>query len=199
MGRKAVNKSRKVNPLKRREWIKELYPYFNENGLKELRMDKVAELLGKSKSTVYEYFKSKEEIVAETISYKMEALQGYESILMNTQESFGNRYTQLMEYMIPVLTDISSLLLDDIKTYYPNLWLNVEAFFDHATLVLEKYYTEGIAKKKFRNIHPVILAHSDRFFFNELIDPQFLKKNGINADEAFRSYFDLKFKGLLME
>lgn len=199
MGRKAVDKTRKINPKRRREWIEELYPYFRDNGLKELRMDKVAQLLGKSKSTVYEYFKSKEEIVAETISYKMELISGFEEILMNREVGLGKRYVLLMEYLIPVLTDISSLLLDDIKTFYPNLWLNVRAFFDHASLVLEKYYEEGISKGEFRNIHPAILAHSDRFFFNELVDPQFLKSKGITAEEAFKSYFELKFKGLLIE
>jgi len=199
MGRKAVDKTRKVNPKRRREWIEELYPYFRDNGLKDLRMDKVAQLLGKSKSTVYEYFKSKEEIVAETISYKMELISGFEEILMNKEEGLKDRYIQLMEYLIPVLTEISSTLLDDIKTLYPSLWETIGSFFDHASSVLEKYYDEGISKGKFRNIHPVILAHGDRFFFNELVDPQFLKSKGITADEAFKSYFELKFRGLLLE
>lgn len=199
MGRKTTNKVRKNNPKKRREWIIELYPHFNESGLKDLKMDKVAKLLGKSKSTVYEYFNSKEEIVAETISYKMEALQGYEAILMNKEESLKNRYIQLMEYMIPVLTDISSILLDDIKSLYPELWESVDAFFNHASAVLESYYKEGIDKRAFRNIHPAILAHGDRFFFNELINPQFLKSKNITADEAFKGYFELKFRGLLIE
>lgn len=199
MGRKSSNKARKDNPKRRREWIIELYPYFRDNGLKDLRMDKVAELLGKSKSTVYEYFNSKEEIVAETIVYKLETLIGYEQILMNKEESLKNRYLLLMEFMIPVLTDISSLLMNDIKEYYPTLWENVNAFYNRAAEALESYYAEGIEKKAFRNIHPAILAHADRFFFQELVDPKFLQEKGISANDAFKEYFELKFKGLMLD
>ncbi len=177
----------------------ELYPHFRDHGLKDLRMDKVAKMLGKSKSTVYEYFKSKEEIVTETVGYKMEALLKHEEILMNQDEDMKTRYEQLMEYMIPVLTDISSLLLNDIKEFYPQVWEKVTAFFDYSSSVLEKYYKEGIEKGVFRNIHPTILAHSDRFFFNELVDPSFLAKHNITAQEAFQHYFELKFRGLMKE
>lgn len=198
MGRKSSNKARKDNPKRRREWIIELYPYFRDNGLKDLRMDKVAELLGKSKSTVYEYFNSKEEIVAETIVYKLEALLGYEKILMNKEESLKNRYLQLMEYIIPILTDISSLLMNDIKEQYPALWDNVDTFYAHAAAALETYYKEGIEKKVFRNFHPAILAHADRFFFQELVDPKFLQEKGISANDAFKEYFELRFMGLMV-
>lgn len=197
MGRKSSNRIRKDNPKKRREWIIELYPYFRDNGLKDLRMDGVAKLLGKSKSTVYEYFTSKEEIVAETISYKLEALLGFEDILLDENLGLEERYLQLMEYMIPILTDISNLLLTDIQSLYPKLWLQVDAFYDHASHVLEQYYNEGIEKGVFRKLHPAILAHSDRFFFQELVDPKFLAEKGISANEAFEGYFDLKFKGLM--
>ncbi|MGK0391448.1 MAG: AcrR family transcriptional regulator [Maribacter sp.] len=197
MGRKSSNRVRKDNPAKRREWIIELYPHFRDNGLKDLKMDRVAILLGKSKSTVYEYFISKEEIVAETISYKLEALLGFEEILMDKDLGLRERYLQLMAYMIPILTDISNLLLFDVQSLYPSLWLQVDAFYDHASYVLEQYYREGIEKGVFRNIHPAILAHSDRFFFKELVDPKFLAEKGISANEAFEGYFDLKFRGLM--
>ncbi len=197
MGRKAIKKKRKDNPEKRRKWIVKLYPYFRENGLKDLKMDKMASLLGISKSTVYEYFSTKEEIVAETLAYKLEALMGFEAIIMNKTQSLEDRYQQLMDYMIPVLTDISSLLMDDLKSMFPTLWERVDAFYEHASHVLELYYIEGMKSGTFRNIRPALLSLSDRFFFKELVDPKFLKANNLRPEEAFQEYFELKFKGLV--
>ncbi len=198
MGRKALTRNRKQNPKKRREWIITLYPYFRDQGLRDLKMDKVANLLGKSKSTVYEYFSTKEEIVAEALAYKMEALMGFESIVSNQNLSLEDRYQQLMHYMIPVLTDISSLLMEDIKLLFPKLWRQVDAFYDHASTVLETYYIEGMEKGVFRKTRPALLSLSDKFFFSALVDPTFLKENNLKPEEAFQEYFELKFKGLLI-
>ncbi len=198
MGRKAKDRKRKDNPKKRREWIIQLYPYFKKNGLKDLRMDIIAQLLGKSKSTVYEYFATKEEIVAETIAYKLEALMGFDEILKNYTLDLETRYQQLMEYMIPVLTDISSILMVDIKEQFPQLWNHVESFYDYAGDALSEYYEEGMKKGTFRKVRPALLTLSDRFFFTELADPQFLKENHLKPEEAFREYFELKFRGLLL-
>lgn len=196
MGRKSVDRVRKINPKKRREWIKQLYPHFRDQGLQDLKMDRIAKLLNKSKSTVYEYFATKEEIVAETISFKLEALLGFEDILENKEHSLEKRYQLLMEYMIPVLTDISNILLADIKQLFPQLWVQIDSFYDHASMVLKRYYQEGMDKGVFRKINPAILSLSDRFFFTELVDPQFLKDNQLKPEDAFKAYFELKFKGL---
>lgn len=197
MGRKTSNKARKDNPAKRRDWIIQIYPHFRDHGLRQLRMDKIAGLLGKSKSTVYEYFGSKEEIVAECLAYKMEALMGFEAILRDGAVGFEERYRRLLDYMVPVLSDISSLLMDDLKTLYPQLWEQVEVFYQHAGGVLEEYYQQGMEAGAFRAAHPRILALNDRFFFDTLLDPQFLNDTHVTAEEVFRTHFELKFKGLL--
>ncbi len=198
MGRKSLNRKRKENPKKRREWVIILYPHFRDFGLKDLRMETIAELLGKSKSTVYEYFSTKEEIVAEALAYKMEELMGFEAIVSDKGIDLTVRYQKLMEYMIPVLTDISSLLMEDLKTIFPDLWEQINMFYDHASQVLETYYLEGMEKGVFRKIRPALLSLSDRFFFQEMVDPTFLKENNLKPEEAFREYFELKFNGLLL-
>ncbi len=196
MGRKASKRIRKDDPAKKRKWIKELYPHLRDNGVKDLRMDTVAKYLGKSKSTVYEYFSSKEEIISGTIALKLDALLGFESILMNQEENLSDRYQNMMAHIIPIISDISQVLLADIKKYYPELWQIIDAFYNHAGEVLLKFYEEGIGDGTFLQINPIILVQQDKFFFNEVIDPHFLAENNITPEAAFKDFFELKLKGL---
>ncbi len=197
MGRKSIDKKRKNAPQKRREWAVQLYPYFRDHGLQDVKMDTMASLLGKSKSTVYEYFSSKEEIIEETLQYKLEMLLGFEEILSDTSISLTDRFIQFMEYMTPVLSDITNLLIDDLKTLFPKIWETVEQFYEYASQVLEKYYDEGMKKGVFKKRHPALLALSDKFFFTELMNPQFLKENNLTPTLAFQEYFEIKFYGLM--
>ncbi len=197
MGRKSKEKPRKDNPVKRRAWVKELYPYFRDNGVKGITMDKVAELLGKSKSTVYVYFRTKDEIMAEVVGFKLEALIGFEEIIRDTTLPHKERYIKMMEYIIPIISDISDILLHDLKILFPKIWKAVDAFYDHASSVLEDFYRDGINKKIFHHFDPVILTKQDRFFFDEILDPGFLKNSGISPRKAFEDYFLLKFSGLM--
>ncbi len=199
MGRKSLGKPRKIDEKKRRSWIIKLYPYLRDNGLKGLKMNKVAGVLELSKSTVYEYFKSKEEIIEETLNYQMEKLMKFSLILDNKEKSLKDRYVELMGYMSPVLSDISELIMEDLKYHYPKLWLRVETFFDFAQKELMKYYEEGIKKNEFKRMNPIILARQDYLFFTQLLEPTFLKENDLKPMQVFEEYFSLKFYGLLYE
>ncbi len=197
MGRKSLDKKRKENHQKKREWIVQLYPHLRDGGLKDLKMDEVAKLLGKSKSTVYEYFKSKEEIVAGVVAYKLEALGGFQAILENEAWTYERRFEELVGYIAPILSDISTTLLVDIKNLFPGIWATVESFFSMVSGELMTYYQNGMKEGVFRKVHPAILVESDRFFFFQLVEPEFLKKSELTPQEAFTHYFKMKFHGLL--
>ena len=63
MGRKSVSRKRKAITPKVKQWLSELLIRIQFEDLKQLTMDDIARLAGTSKSTIYEYFNSKEEII----------------------------------------------------------------------------------------------------------------------------------------
>lgn len=197
MGRKATDKNRKALSDKQTKWVEELYPKLNEKGLKGLTMDSIAKMMGKSKSTVYEYFKSKEDLVEAAIQYKLGQLAGFESILNDGTIGFEKRYLVVMEHVGKVLSDISTKLLTDIKDFFPALWSRIEEFIDFATGVLQVHYEEGIRKGIYNEIDPSILVLSDRLFFQAISDPKFLRRQGITIEQAFEQYLKLKFYGMI--
>ena len=42
-----------------------------------------------------------------------------------------------------------------------------------------------------------MMAETDLFFFDMMIDAKFLRKNNITVEEAFAQYFKMKFYGVL--
>jgi len=197
MGRKATIKNRKKNEDKKEQWAITLFPFFQEHGLEGITIDKMASWLGKSKSTLYEYFKSKEEIVSLSLFHKLKDLHQYQDILLDTSISYTIRYQNFIQFISDNISDISNQFLRDIKAHYPEQQKMIDAFLQHMLATLTDYYKGGIKANEFQNIHIAILLESDRhFLFDVLTNPDFLIKNKLTIKTISEQYMKLKFEGL---
>jgi AcrR family transcriptional regulator len=197
MGRKALIRKRKIDRVKTDEWIKILFPYFQKNGLKGITMDLVASQLNKSKTTVYDYFQTKEQLLEMMVDFKLSEIKTFENILYNETISYTERCYQMLKHQADHISDISNLFLSDLRDLYPNLWAKVEVFLDYCVNLMKDFYEKGIIQKEFNTINPVILALNDQLFFKILSNPDFLLQNNITLQEAFEQYSILKFFGIL--
>lgn len=197
MGRKALNKNRKNNREKISEWAEVLFPIFQKNGLKGLTMDGVARYLNKSKTTVYDYFQTKEELLQHLIAYKLDQIRGYEKILEDSKLNYAEKCSQLLEYLSIHISDISTLFLSDLQEQFPELWVKVDEFLEYAAIHLESFYAEGMRENEFNPIHTKVLVALDQVFFRMLCNPEFLSKNGLSLREAFDQFLHLKYYGLI--
>jgi AcrR family transcriptional regulator len=162
-------------------------------------MDEVARVLHKSKATIYKYFKSREEIIAFGLTYKLEEIQDFQEILQDHNIPFLERYFRSIEHLSVNISDISNLFLSDLKHLYPELWEQVSAFINHTTEIIKDYYREGIDKGVFSKINPALMVMSDRFFFAALSDPDFLISHNLSIEGAFKQYFRMKFFGIVKD
>jgi AcrR family transcriptional regulator len=197
VGRKPVNKKRKINPEQKEEWINRLYPYFMENGFSSISMNSVASYLGKSKATVYYYFKSREEIIESIVDKKISELELFAIHLTDNSLNYKERYVKAVDYVSQVLAGISNLFLTDLHTHYPEIWNKINVFRDFAVSLLQNYYEDGISNGLFNDINPVILALSDKQFFDMLTQPDFLQKNNLSLKQAFDEYVKMRFYGII--
>ena len=74
MGRKSLQKARKGPNSKTENWAKTLLPLLQTLKLDSLSMNTLSKLMGVSKSTIYEYFSTKEEIMDYVVAHKIEEL-----------------------------------------------------------------------------------------------------------------------------
>ena len=197
MGRKSLNKTRSSDLEKRKKWINNAMPYFQEFGIREINMEKMAEYLGISKGTIYNHFSSKDEIVEFAVRVKIDSIKDFHKILFNYQLGFVERYYKAIQYYTQQLYDISLLIIDDLKELYPGVWGLISNFQDAAMKGLIRYYEEGMASGNFIKVNPKLLAREDRLFFELLFNQSFLIKNNLTLREAFNDHFKVKFNGLI--
>lgn len=199
MGRKSVDKVRTNNPEKRRGLALELMPLLERQGLAGLTMDGLASMVNRSKATIYKYFRSREELLDLALRLKLERIRDFVPLLMDVEQPFLDRYFRAVQFFLEQLSTISNAFLADLRRLFPNIWKQVDQLLEYSAQVLQEYYQEGILNGILINIHPEMLALSDRFLFQEICNPVFLQAGQLTIHTAFEEYFRMKFFGLVKE
>ena len=115
MGRKSVLKKRYSDKEIKQKYVIKLLVYFQENGIQRFSMSKLASDFRISKTTLYNHFDSKKEMIELALDYKLEMIGEYQSVLENITLSYTERYRKAMLFFCVQTYDISSTLLFEIK------------------------------------------------------------------------------------
>ena len=199
MGRKSIDKNRLFDRHKKEKWVKKLIPHFKEEGLLGYSMDDLARYLEISKATIYNHFKSKDEIIESVIELKINELSGLNDYLQNQNLPFLLRYYKGIQYFTAQLSDFSNVFLNDLQKVYPEQWKLFSDFQKDCIKSIKEYYKEGIENGVFNKINLSLLVMSDKIFFQLLSVPEYLQELNITLERAFEEYFKMKFNGLLNE
>ena len=199
MGRQSLLKKRVKDPKKRAAWVDLLLPHFVKRGIKEVPIDEVVRLVGKSKATVYKHFESHQEIVSLITAKKLNELKHFQPILEDSSKSYQERYMLAVGYVSKHLGDVSNTFLTDLKDMYPDLWNLINSFKLMALGELKAFYISGIQDGTFADINPDLMVLSDELFFDALTNPEFLNSRGLSLQTAFESYFEMRFYGILKQ
>jgi len=197
MGRQSLEKDRLKDPIKRKAWVQLVSAPMIQQGLREVPIDEVANILGKSKATIYKHFESYHEIVSLVIASKLEDLRHFQPILEDQSRSYQERYVLAVAYVSKHLGDVSNMFLQDLKELYPDLWELINTFKFFALGCLRNFYQRGIEDGTFEDINPDLMVLSDELFFDALTNPSYLTAKGLNLQAAFDSYFKMRFYGIL--
>lgn len=199
MGRKPLDKHRNSNDEKKKRWIKKSIQLFQLSGLNKVTMDEFAKRLEVSKATIYNHFKSRDEIIEMAVSYKIDEINKFKDFFVDKDLDFLEKYYKGIKYYTEQLSDVSHILLKDIKNLYPEMWQDVQVFQGKSSKVLYEYYTKGKQLGYFKDINIDMLVISDKWFFETVLHTNFLLEKNLDAETAFDEYFKMKFKGLLTD
>lgn len=196
MGRKAKNKERYHSDKAREKLVIKAMVYFQNNGTQST-MSKMAKDLSISKTTIYNHFKTKDELVHEAIKFKLDIIHDYETVLKDKTLTYIERYRKSMLFFCVQVFDVSSAFLSDIEKDFPKSWELIEKFQFRVFINLTKYYKEGINKGIFKNASAGLLTMNDQYFFSFLSSQDFLKQHDISVLDAFKQHYQTKFFGIL--
>lgn len=198
MGRKSLSRKRKTITKKVNRWLSELLLALQYENLEQLTMDDIARIAGKSKSTIYEYFESKEEILQAACKTRTTALT--ESLLNLGQQKLDTveLYGQLIEIFAEGTTGISIAFLQGIKQHYPKVWSVIDEFTDSFVELLKNHYKKGIEDGIYNAVSIELLGNIDKLFVIQVVtNPAIFSDEKYTIGNLVRDYLNLRLVGLL--
>ncbi len=197
MGRKSILKNRKEKNQKVEQWTLAILPKLKTADLGELTMDNLALLMKKSKSTIYQYFTTKEEIFEYITQVRIDYLYTYKNQITEEILKLDYKCETLGRILIEGAKDVSSFFLRQLQQHYPTAWKIIEDFLCALLEDLKQFYTLGIENNIFKPISSELLVKLDEYFIRQLItDDNFFDQTEETLESIIRDYMFLKFEGL---
>ena len=197
MGRKSTAKARKPLTAKAKVWVRELVPLLQDKPLNKLTLDELAELMGKSKSTIYSYFSTKEEIYQTAVQLILDdlAMVVSEEILLG--EDMEKVYRSILLKISEGIEGISISYLEQIQKYFPEVWSVIEAFTEKLLAILEVVYTQGMQSGKFKTFNISLLTALDNHFVMSIMtDTAQFSDQGMSLNDVVTEYLELRLSAL---
>jgi hypothetical protein len=197
MGRKSVGKERKQLTKKVHKWLADLLVELQDQDIQSLTIDDIAKLAGKSKSTIYEYFERKEDILLAVCQTRTTFLSKHILERLPITNDPRITYHFLMEEFSNGISDISISFLQKIKLHYPSAWTVIDTFINLFIQLLRDLYQKGIEGGYFNSISIELMTHIDKFFVTEVVTNQSLFSNSeYSLSSLVRDYLKLRLDGL---
>ncbi len=197
MGRKSIVRDRKPLNDKAKSWIRELVPLLQDKALDALTLDELAALMGRSKSTIYSYFATKEEIYQTVVQLVLEDLVDTISRKALEEEDME----KVLEHMLITISEgiegISIHFLGQIRQHFPEVWQIIEGFTDLLLANFEEIYSRGMESGTFRKYNLKLLLALDRHFVMSIMtDASMFDGQGLRLDQLVKEYIELRLYAL---
>ncbi len=198
MGRKAILRNRKDKDQKVEQWTLAMLPKLKHANLGILTMDDLARLMNKSKSTIYQYFTTKEEIFEYITRIRIGYLKAYKNEIAAEVLQLDYHYDMLIRILTKGARDISSNYLKQLKEHFPTAWKIIEEFLFEMLQDMKQFYHLGIESKLFKPVSVDLLIKLDEYFIMQLFtDDKFFNQTTETLESTVKDYMFLRFEGLM--
>ncbi|WP_299261706.1 TetR/AcrR family transcriptional regulator [uncultured Aquimarina sp.] len=198
MGRKSISRERKDKNKKVEQWTQALLFKLGTAELGDLTIDDLARLMNKSKSTIYQYFITKEEIFEYITQVRIDYLKVYKNEISGKLSGLNYQYETLAKILSEGVKDVSPFFLKQLQIHYPGAWSIVQEFLHGLLKDLKDFYIFGIENNMFKAVSPELLIKLDEYFIMQLItDHTFFNNNQQTLESAITEYMYIKFEGLV--
>jgi len=173
---------------------------FSRYGFRKTTMGEIARALKMGKSSVYYYFKSKEEIFEAVVLYEANILRNELTMAIKAVESPVDK---MRNYVF-----VRMKAFEKLSNYYNAIFDKNLDHFDFIETIREKYDREelailrliiyhGVRKKVFNVKNSEYTALAVQTTLKGLEVPLFWKKRELNLEERLNAILDVLFNGIL--
>ena len=163
-------------------------------------MDEVASELKMSKKTIYKFFPSKQDLVKAIAKHFMEGLKNKILPALNSDKNAIEKLAELNNILAKVSQKVPSKRMDEIKTYFPSLWDEIDSFrtkmmFANITKVIDQGKEEGL----FIDYPTPIIMNTLVSSVRAIVNPEFILNNNFSISEAALYTFKVVIGGIVTE
>ncbi len=173
---------------------------FQKYGFKKTTVDDIAEAAHKGKSSLYYYFKSKEEIFRAVIDKEAKSLKSVLSEIVNNKdlepEEKFRKYISTRMIKLKELVNYYDALTNDYLSHYQFINKIRERHDKDEELFITQMLKEGVQKGKFEIPDTGIAAYAIVIAMKGLEIPIFLTKEIKNPEEKIDHLLNILFYGI---
>lgn len=179
--------------------IKSVADLFQKYGVRSVSMDDIAQQLGISKKTIYQYFDDKNDLVKQVAAYiiadKLGAYKAVTDGASNAIEELG----EIAKLIRKHFSEMNPALMFDVRKYHPEAW---QLFVQHEKQVVYNAIVDNILRGQregfFREeIDPRVLGKLRFEQIHMSFDEQIFPKDEFNLQEVHLQLFDFFVHGVL--
>ena len=173
---------------------------FFRDGFYKTTMDEVASELKMSKKTIYKLFPSKQDLVKAIAKHFMEGLKNKILPALNSDKNAIEKLAELNNILAKVSQKVPSKRMDEIKTYFPSLWNEIDSFrtkmmFANITKVIDQGKEEGL----FIDYPTPIIMNTLVSAVRSTVNPEFILNNNFSISESALYTFKVVIGGIVTE
>ncbi|MCZ2222585.1 MAG: TetR/AcrR family transcriptional regulator [Chitinophagales bacterium] len=159
--------------------VEESQKLFMTYGIRSISMDEIAQRLGISKKTIYQYYKDKDELVNEVIEAQIQQNECISKHHTNCCNNSIHEVFLAMETVEEMLKSMNPILLFDLKKYHPSAYKKLSDFKFHFFYTIVKNNIErGIQEGLYReDVNADIISRFRVASIFMVLDNESLKPN----------------------
>ncbi|MGB9746498.1 MAG: TetR/AcrR family transcriptional regulator [Bacteroidales bacterium] len=173
---------------------------FSKYGFRKTTMDEIARVMGKGKSSIYYYFKNKEEIYEAVIDHETEILRRELIKAISQASTPQEKLRRFVEVRMRIFNKLSNVY-DAIRTEVVAHLASIEKFrqkYDREEIhMLQDILQEGVDKGDFRIEDTLLTATAIVTALKGLEVPLFWSGTRKDTEERMSDLLDVLFYGIL--
>ncbi len=182
-----------ANNQKRQQLLYTMLNQIVQTGFAGLKMDDFVKMVPASRSTVYRYFKSRDDIISEVVDEYINYIESFKlpEAVHDQQDWLHNVEEQLEESLI-LNSHLSPVFLQDLAAEFPADADRLQATMADHDAQLLRFYRAGQTAKVFNPTKAELWILEDRLMIPKIIDPAYLVSHNLTIHDAITSYVAMK-------
>ena len=180
--------------------IREADRCFFTSGFSLVSMDDLADRLGMSKKTIYQFFPSKQELLRELMKRLTQgAERSADAVLQDKKLDFVEKLHGIFRIISANVLRLRQPVLDDIRRNAMSVWEEFDEWRRlHMLPRFERLIEQGIAEGDVKpELNPQLLTFMYSTLIRQVMNPETLTQYPLSSTEAFRTLVTVFFEGTL--